>query len=680
MRFINLYEKEETKQNEESKITIDTILADLDGIYKDRSKYIKFLNNIYRPGQQPERSFIYGGNGRKNGEGGKSVSYTIGRNSKQPSDDFRKIMAKIKDGHPSWKKEIAACLDNIETAKQQEYIKSIFIPKLEDPGINLTSRSIKGYNDSRIADAQQYKKMGQAMVFYCGMCISKMADADTKIGTERFKEIMQGCFGSSPENNREDNDYLMQFMTLEPKMKIDAAKNVINSIRITGTNDIETNNSENESYYSGMSYVINLLFEADESNDSDIVACPKSIDEFSKNIRTALKQAEAVSKKYPKQYKLWYEKLRSAFEEGIEEYQKKERDPKLAETGIENPITGETVHRNGRAWGVGGPNAFIRNHKDLEAITEKIKKGTPGIEGVNGWDVFNFGPRLILAMFDAIEKGGQIYQKICDDLGEGIKQMKKSLGTLHARDFERLINQYAGENKHNDAMAISFAAVMTSIAGLYNILGNGSIGKINEKTKTFNSENINGQTKIQTRIDDLKISIARLIKEEEEFNNWIEEENNKKEKEKQKLEAEIKNQQNSQTPPQQNASYKPEISIKSLIKEAENKETKHQKSIEDKKKELEELDKNFHKKVSINISNYIAILDNYKLSVSLQPQIKKVYEYIRLLFNPDYAEEQYVARSNNKNNQNTQENPEEEYSNESLNICVNITNNICIHC
>ena len=49
MRFLDLYESDEQKTSEQ--ITIEKILGDLDGIYKDDNKYVKFLNNIRRPGQ-----------------------------------------------------------------------------------------------------------------------------------------------------------------------------------------------------------------------------------------------------------------------------------------------------------------------------------------------------------------------------------------------------------------------------------------------------------------------------------------------------------------------------------------------------------------------------------------------------------------------------------------------------
>lgn len=683
MKFRELLEAEEKKDGK-SNITIDTILSDLEGIHKDQNRFVKFLNNINRPGQQPERTFTYGGDGTSEGKGGKSISYTIDSNSNQPSDEFRQIMAKIKDGHQkTWKEEIEKCLDKLDNAKRQGYIRTYFIPKLEDPGAKLTSRASK-YNDDRVAGVDEYEKFGQAMVFYSSKCVSKLADADTKIGTDKIKLIMQGCFGAAPGGRREDDDYLTQFMTLEPKMKIDAAKNVINSIRSAGTNDIEGIKKDDEgemmgdSYYSGLNYIMNMLFEADESDDKEKnkntnIVCPKSIDEFSKNINTALKQAKAVAEKYPKQYKLWYEKLRSAFEKGVEDYQEMERDPELAKKGIRNPITNEIEHRNGKAWGAGGPAAFIRNHEDLKAITDKIRQGTPGVEGVGGWDIFNFGPKLILTMIDALEKGGKIYQRICDDISEGMKQMKKSLVNMKSEDFDKLIKKYAEEDQHQEAMAISFAAVITGLANLYKVLANGKIGQINEKTATFNSENNGSETVIQTRIDDLKNSLAKLMKEKPDYDKWLEEQNKKKEEQKKKLEAEIKQ---AESAPTENSSYVPKFSIKNLIKEAEEEaeksETNRQKEIEAKKKQLEKIDSEHKKKVNVNVKNYIAILDNYKQVMSLQPEIKNLYEYIRLLFNADYAEEEYSKHFNNKDQKSSGEDiSSQEEKTESLSIKMN---------
>ena len=682
MKFRELLEAEEKKnQDGESHVTIDTILSDLDGIYKDQKRMVAFLNKINRPGQQPEKTFTYGGDGSNEGKGGKSVSYTIDSNSNQPSDEFRQIMSKIKDGHTNtWKEEIEKCLDKLDNAKRQGYIRTFFIPKLEDPGAKVTNRSSR-YSDGRVAGVSHYKKFGQAMVFYSSKCVSKLADADTKIGADKIKLIMQGCFGASPDANREDDDYLTQFMTLEPKMKIDAAKNVINSIRVAGTNDIKGLKTDDEymsdSYYSGLSYVMNMLFEADDKEDkkdkNTNVPCPKSIDEFSKNINTALKQAKAVAEKYPKQYKLWYEKLRSAFEEGVEDYQKKERDPELAKNGIENPITGEIEHRNGKAWGVGGPAAFIRNHEDLKNITDKIRQGTPGVEGVHGWDIFNFGPKLILTMIDALEKGGKIYQRICDDIGAGMKQMKKSLINMKPADFDKLIKKYAEEDQHQEAMAVSLAGVITGIANLYRILANGKIGQINEKTATFNSENNGSETVIQTRIDDLKNSLAKLMKEKPDYDKWLEVQNKKKEEQKKKLEAEIKQAEEGKATAE-NSSYKPVFSVKNLITEEEEAktETSRQKEIEAKKKQLEKLDSEHKKKVNVNVKNYIAILDDYKQVMSLQPEIKNLYEYIRLLFNADYAEEEYSKHFNNKGQQESGESTEQqEEKQESLSIKIN---------
>ena len=463
---------------------------------------------------------------KREGKGGKSVSYTIDANSNQPSDEFRQIMSKIKDGHKNWKTYIESCLDNLDNAKRQAYIRSYFIPKLENPGVKLTGVIKTG--DGRVASENDYRKFGQAMGFYSAKCVRKMTETDTEIDEDKFKEIMQGCFGAAPNAKHEDDNFLTQFMTLEPKMKIDAAKNVINSIHMAGTKDIESK-EVHESYYSGLSYVMNLLFESEEdSNNNSDIECPKSIEDFNNNdVGIALKQAQAVAAKYPKQYKIWYEKLRAAFDEGVADYQKKERNKDLMENGIENPITGEIEKRNGKAWGAGGPNAFIRNNPKLKALTDKIKQGSPGCEGVNGWDIFNCGPKLILCMFDALEKGGEIFQKLCDDLNEGMKDLKRSFGNMKPGDFDKLIKKYASKKKHGDAMTIAMASVMCSLTNMYKILANGKIGKINTETKTFNSVNVNNDNVIQIRVDDLKNSISQLIQEKADYDKWKEVEDKK---------------------------------------------------------------------------------------------------------------------------------------------------------
>ena len=685
MRFLDLYESDEQNNG---KITIDTILNDLNNFHSDRKARIAFLNKINRPGRQADVAFTYGGD--KNGEGGKSVSFTADVGSNQPSDDFSKIMHKIKDDHASWKKDIEEVINDVDNSNRQQYIKTYFIPKLENPGAKITTTGkLKG--DYRVPGEEHYKKFGKAMVFYCGKCVSKLTDADTKIGPDKFKEIMQGCFGAAPDNNHEDAAFLDQFKDLESKMKIDAAKNVIKSIHTAGTKDIEgLNPEEYESYYSGMSFLIkNKLFEADESDEKQqkgYIECPKTIDEFSDNVGTALKQAKAVAEKYPKQYKLWYEQLRAAFDEGVEEYQKLERDPETKE--IENPITGEKEHRHGKAWGAGGPNAFIRDNPDLKAITDKIRQGTPGCEGVNGWDIFNCGPKLILTMFDALEKGGKIYQKLCDDLGEGMRQIKRSLGTTKPADFDKLIKKYNSENEHGKAMEVGLSGILLSLANLYKILANGKIGQINYKTKTFNSENNGSETVIQTRIDDLKKALLSVTKEKPEYDKWCEEENKKRQEHIKQLETEIaglakqkdqpaegqSNEQGKDEPKKDGISIKKDsyvkkFSIKDILNEEEEKkeETKNQQKVtkvEDelkkKKEELEKLKSGKNDKTLLNLENYVAILGDYKEVLGLEPYIKEAYEAIGILFNPDAAEEQYQEIFNKtKKEEETSDNEEE---------------------
>lgn len=671
MRFLDLYESDEKNTGT---ITIDTVLSDLANFYDDRKARIAFLNKINRPGRQADIAFTYGGD--KSGKGGKSISFTADVGSNQPSNDFSQIMHKIKDGHADWKDKIAEVINDVDNSNRQQYIKTYFIPKLENPAAKITTTGkLKG--DERVPGEEHYRKFGKAMVFYAGKCVSKLTDADTKIGTEKFKEIMQGCFGAAPDNMHEDVSFLDQFKDLESKMKIDAAKNVIKSIHTAGTKDIEGfNPEENESYYSGISFLLNnRLFEAEETEQKEFIECPKTIDEFSDNVGIALRQAKAVAEKYPKQYKLWYERLRAAFDDGVKEYQDLER--KSETTEIKNPITGEIEHRHGKAWGAGGPNAFIRNNPDLDAIVKKIKQGTPGCEGVNGWDIFNCGPKLILTIFDALEKGGKIYQKLCDDLSEGMRLIKRSLGTTKPEDFDKLIKKYNSEGEHGKAMEIGLSGILVALSNLYKILANGKIGQINFKTKTFNSENVGSETVIQSRIDALKQAINSVVKEKPEYDKWCEVEAKKREERIKKLESEIAGLSKQKEQPQGNNepkkdgisiakdSYVKKFSIKDILNEDEQ-ETKNQKKVanveEELKKKKDALEKEKSRKndkTLLNLNNYIAILDDYKQVLGLEPYIKEGYDTIGILFNPDAAEEQYQEIFNKNNSEESTDDDED---------------------
>lgn len=710
MRFLDLYESDKPKQNASAEkkndnqkkqeasaetITMDTIMKDLEGFHTNVDKRVAFLNKIHKPGQQSDRAFTYGGDGSGRGTGGKSISYTADRLSKQPSEEFRKIMDVIKS-QSDWKDKITSCIDRVENSQQQQYIKGYFIPKLEDPGIRLNTTA--NQRDYRVPGVEQYEQFGKALVFYCGKCVSKLTDADVKIGPEKFKLIMQGCFGAAPDQNREDDDFLTQFKNLEAKLKIDAAKNVINSIHAAGTKDIQgiknPNDIEAESYYTGMSFLVkNKLFEAEEGEESSgeessgEVECPKVVDDFSADAATALKQAKAVSIKYPKQYKLWYEKLRGAFDKGVKDYQEKERSKDLMKNGIENPITHEIEYRNGKAWGAGGPNAFIRNNPDLDAIVKKIKDGTPGCEGVHGWDIFNAGPKLILTMFDALEKGGEIYQKLCDDLAEGSKMIARSLNKTRPEEFDKLIKQYAEKKQHNKAMEIAISGVMLSLTRLYGILANGKIGQINMKTKTFNSENNGNNTVIQLRIDELKNALAKAMKEKDAYEKWLAEEQKKIDERNKKLEEEIKglkNQSegegskeggNTEEPKKDGISVKKESvysSVKNILKEEEE-QTKSMKfanqaqdELKKKEAELEKSKKKRNELYLLNVKNYIAILDEYKKVLALEKYIKEGYDTINILFDPDSAEEQYQEVVNGTDEINDENEKEDNTKTESL--------------
>ena len=286
-----------------------------------------------------------------------------------------------------------------------------------------------------------------------------------------------------------------------------------------------------------------------------------------------------------------------------------------------------------------------------------------------------------------MEKGGKIYQKLCDDIGEGMRSIKRSLGSTKPADFDKLIKKYADENEHARAMEIGLSGVLCSLANVYKILANGKIGQINYKTKTFNSENSGSETVIQVRIDELKNSLARVLKEKTDYDKWKEEEDKKKAERIKQLEEEIAGLSKKNDNPEQkkegegkgnkeepkkdgisvvNNSYVKKFSVKDILNEEET-ETKNQKkvtSIQDelkkKKEELEKVKSGKDDKTIINLENYIAILDDYKQVLGLEPYIKEAYDVITLLFDPDAAEEQYQALVNKADGSDDGNNEEED--------------------
>ena len=654
MKFTDFLNEDKKKNDNVKEITvnIDTILKDLDGIYSDEKKMARFLGRINKPNNWKDRSKRFTYRINTDTERGETSILFNHEKSKSPSSDFQKIINAIVKPKPTeWEKLLKHGCGLLSNAEQQDFIRTYFIPKVRNPAETPSGKK------TQIDDiVSKYRLFGKAMVFYAGKCVSKLTDPDTKIDKANFQEIMQGCFGAAPNEGGETEKYLDEFITLEPKMKIDAAKCTINSVVKNGESE---DDSENESYYEALTSILPLLFEADEENNGQqdtFIKLPKSVDDFVKNnIPKALIQAKNVAQKYPKQYKIWYDKLEAAFNEGVEEQQELERSDDKQK--FVNPITGKIEKRHGKAWGTGGPNGFIRDNPMLKSLVDDIKKGDPNAQASGGWTMFNAPAKIILGIFDALETGGKIYQKLCDDLGEGFKQIKHSIRNTKPSDFDALIKKYSKADQEQEAFSASIAGVICTLTNLYRIMGIGKIGTINVRRSSFNTENIDNTTLIQSKINEMLHSIELFMSENSNYRNWKEKKDKENEELIKKSEANLKKKKKKKNAASKTTSESTKPTIASILKEADEQVKKDsnlsdiENEIEKYKNELEKLGSN--KKTRVNLDDYFVLLDGYAEAVSYDSDIRDTYQYLDVLFDADDAKEQY-AKIFNKSNSNEQ--------------------------
>lgn len=655
MKFIDFLNEDKKKNDNVKEITvnIDTILKDLDGIYSDEKKMAKFLSRINKPNNWKDRSKRFTYRINTDTERGETSIIFNAEKSKSPSADFQKIINAIVKPKPTeWEKLLKHGCGLISNAEQQDFIRTYFIPKVRNPAETPTDKK------TQIDDiVSKYELFGKAMVFYSGKCVSKLTDPDTKINKDNFQEIMQGCFGAAPNAAGENEKFLDEFITLEPKMKIDAAKCTINSIMRNGESE---DDSENESYYDALSSILPMLFEANDETkqqNSTFIELPKTVDDFVKNdVGKALIQAKNVAQKYPKQYKIWYEKLEAAFNKGVDEQQELER--KDDKQKFINPITGKEEKRHGKAWGTGGPNGFIRDNPMLKSLVDDIKKGDPNAQASGGWTMFNAPAKIILGIFDALETGGKIYQKLCDDMAEGFNQIKHSIRNTKPSDFDALIKKYSKADKEQEAFSASIAGVICTLTNLYRVMGIGKIGTINVKRSSFNTENIDNTTLIQSKINELLHSIELFMSENSNYRHWKEKKDKENEELIKKNEENLKNLEDQKNKNGKTTSESVKYSIASILKEADEQEKANinlsdiEKEIEKAKKTLEQLKSN--KKTRVNLEDYFVLLNGYADAVSYDDDIRDTYQYLDVLFDADDAKEQY-AKIFNKSKSNDQD-------------------------
>ena len=671
MRFIDII-NEKQKEKVKIEVTPKNAIEDASKIYKGEDELIEFLSRIHKPHTVKDRNkcFTYrivNQDNDKIEEGETSINFNADR-GKQASEEFSKIIKYIKGPKPTeWESILKSACKKINDADDQNFIENYFIPKVANPAV--TPSETKNTNIENLED--RYKIFGKAMVFRAGKCVSKLTDVNTKIDSDNFQDIMQKCFGAATDSQGESDTFLNQFSRLKEKLQIDAAKCTINSISKNG--DIE---SIPESYYDAFTSLLPMLMEADENDDDkkvmDFIELPKKVSDFVNNdMKKALIQASNVAKKYPRQYKIWYSKLEAAFNEGVEEEQEKERKSDLQE--LEDPITGKVVKRHGKAWGTGGPNGFIRDNPQLDSLVKDIKE--------QKWTMFNCVAKTVLNIFDALETGGKIYQKLCDDMSEGYKQIMHSLGSTKPEDYSKEAEKYSKAGQENTAFSIDMLAVIAQLTEVYRLLGEGKIGKINGKYKTVTTINENNTTVIQNALNKLANLIATYTKKEEEYKKWKEEKDKENEtKIKQfeeqisKLEAErsggnSEQQQAESVIQDMGRPYLVEqkkISLKQLIREAdENEEQKKDKSdiekeIDSRKKELESLKDNKNKQVQVNLENYSMMLDEYTNAVGYIGKISDIHSFLVKMFDENEAKEQYAKMFNGNDNEEGEGNENEE--------------------
>lgn len=596
---------------------------------------------------------------------------------KSTTNDIKIISKEIKSKYPnSYEKTINTAIQSLDGDSKRTNLKDSlqkhFLGYITNPERLINSTGTEQKKSVHIGGEQDYEKFGKAMVFYSSKAISAFTAEDTKIDEKAFKEIIQGVFGAVSEgSNKEPETVLNQFTTIGPKMKIDAAKHVIQD-----RTNVDNKNTD-ESYYSGLSYIINNNLNEAVKSGNDITI-PKNISDFSTNVGVALKQAAEIANAYPNQYKIWYERLQKAFDKGLKEQQALEK--KTYEEGkneFVNPLTGKIEKRAGKGLGAGGPNAFIRSNPTLNKIVERIKKGDPNAQPSGGWTIFNAGPKLILKIFDLIEGGGKALQRFIDDIDENVKKISRALSTLSDSEWKKMIKKAHDNQDYADMIGTGTAWIITDLSNLYNLLSDGPILDIDASKHTVNTIQDNNKVNIQARVDSLIESIELFINEEyTKYESSADEIKKQAENEKIKIKNNIQkdssndedDEEEEDSTPIIGASYKPRR-LNDFINEDETtdrKTNKNKADSADADKLIKQVDEKVDKKLQIKLDQFSAVLNAYS---STQDSINKINDISKELnekIMPDDMFNDYQKYQEGEFNPNS--NDEDEEDNESNNI------------
>lgn len=509
MKFLDLYEAKK-----ESDVNIEYS-------YKNALKDIE-SKNLY--------SFVCNIHKTKHNTGASNTGFYVGSEFIEYNDPkFTELSRKLIDKYGDKLK------DELKVATQKRYEKGVPNHKMaeadkifidtklasyfENPRLAIKKAAERKDGEDTIGDESTYTKIGQALVYRTSEFVSKLADTTTKISESKFKQLMIDAFNSEEEEN-----FLYGIVDIEAKMRIDAAKKTVhqeaknndalNKFGADKSEEISQNDDDEsiaDSYYASISNELkttNLLYESEK--------VPRKVSQFSNNARIAAKQADAVEATWPRQFKSWYEKYKSAFDKGVKEAQDKVRKGGAGdEKYVEDPFTHKKINIR-KGWGTGGPQAFL---DDLYVKYPSTKAAADAIKSGN-LTVFNMGPRLVLGLCSALSKGGKVLQQIKDDFAEGFKEIKsafKSNGST--KDYEAQVQKAVDDGNYGEAVAAQSVVVTADCSQLLTLMENGPIGTVDFDNNTFSTANSNSQSSLEVAVQNL---IGQLSKYSDVYDKYSE--------------------------------------------------------------------------------------------------------------------------------------------------------------